>query len=103
MKITHKFVREIPQDLNENVLYISIPFKVAIHLCACGCRNRVVTRLSPKDWRLTFDGANVTLYPSIGNWSFECKSHYWIKNDTIINIPSYPLKKRKRKKRFFFF
>ena len=24
------------------------------------------------------DGDAVSVYPSIGNWSFPCKSHYWI-------------------------
>jgi hypothetical protein len=38
----------------------------------------VVTPLSPTDWELTFNGKSVSLSPSIGNWNFECKSHYWI-------------------------
>jgi len=49
----------------------------------CGCNNEVVTPLSPTDWQLTFDGESVSLNPSIGNWSFKCKSHYWIVKDTI--------------------
>jgi hypothetical protein len=39
--------------------------------------------LSPTDWKLTFDGESITLYPSIGNWSFPCQSHYWITGDRI--------------------
>jgi hypothetical protein len=27
---------------------------------------------------MTFDGESVWLRPSIGNWSFPCRSHYWI-------------------------
>jgi hypothetical protein len=54
-----------------------------MHLCACGCGNRVVTPLSPKGWRLIFDGS-FSLYPSIGNWSFPCQSHYWIRNESVI-------------------
>ncbi|BEV05021.1 DUF6527 family protein [Chryseobacterium gambrini] len=102
MKIEHKFAREIPQNLKENILYISIPYKVTVHLCACGCKNKVVTRLSPKDWKLTFDGVSTTLYPSIGNWNFKCQSHYWIRNNNIILIEEES-KKKKKKKRFFFF
>jgi hypothetical protein len=49
----------------------------------CGCGNEVVTPLSPTDWKLTFDGKTVSLYPSIGNWNFECQSHYWIKKNRI--------------------
>jgi hypothetical protein len=38
----------------------------------------VVTPLSPTFWRMTFDGETISLYPSIGNWNFPCRSHYWI-------------------------
>jgi hypothetical protein len=55
----------------------------AIHLCVCGCRNKVVTPISPTDWRITFDGKSISLYPSIGNWSFDCQSHYWIKKGKV--------------------
>lgn len=103
MKIKHKFVRDIPQNPEEGILYISIPYKVAVHLCACGCRNKVVTRLSPTDWKLTFDGTSTTLYPSIGNWNFTCRSHYWIKNNNIISIQEEPKKKKKKKNIFSFF
>lgn len=81
--LQHKFVDSIPTDIEENVLYISIPFCTAIHKCVCGCGKEVVTPLSPTDWRLTFDGKTVSLYPSIGNWNFECRSHYWIRNNEI--------------------
>ena len=30
-----------------------------------------------------FDGKKVSLSPSIGNWSFECKAHYFIKQNKI--------------------
>lgn len=100
MKIRHHFISEIPQSPQEEILYISIKYKVAVHLCACGCKNKVVTRLSPKDWKLTFDGVSATLYPSIGNWNFRCKSHYWIENDTVIKVPSIP-NIRKKKSSFF--
>ena len=56
---------------------------VAIHLCVCGCRNEVVTPFSPTDWRLTFNGISVSLKPSIGNWNFNCKSHYFITENKI--------------------
>ncbi|WP_181956102.1 MULTISPECIES: DUF6527 family protein [Dyadobacter] len=56
---------------------------VAIHLCACGCGNEVVTPLSPADWQLKYDGAVISLIPSIGNWNFPCQSHYWITNNKI--------------------
>jgi hypothetical protein len=40
-----------------------------------------VTPLRPTDWKLSFDGKAISLEPSIGNWSFACKSHYWIRNN----------------------
>lgn len=84
MTIKHEFVEFIPDELDENTIYISIPYRTAIHKCLCGCRIEVVTPLSPTDWRITFDGETVSLYPSIGNWSFECSSHYWIKHSSAV-------------------
>ena len=49
----------------------------------CGCGNEVVTPLSPTDWHLTFNGKTVSLHPSIGNWNFDCQSHYWIRNNEV--------------------
>lgn len=82
--ITHKFVEFIPDKLEENTLYVTIEYGTAVHRCFCGCGIKVVTPLSPTDWKLIFDGESVSLYPSIGNWSLPCKSHYWIENDRII-------------------
>ncbi len=76
--LTHVFVEYIPNHLTGGVIYISIPFATVVHRCCCGCGNEVVTPLGPTDWKLTFDGESISLYPSIGNWNFECKSHYWI-------------------------
>lgn len=81
--LQYKFVEFIPEKVEEGVLYISIEYCTAIHKCVCGCGNEVVTPLSPTDWKLTFDGKSITLYPSIGNWNFKCQSHYWIKNNRI--------------------
>jgi hypothetical protein len=83
MKIIHKFVEFIPEQIEEGVLYISIEYCTAVHKCVCGCGNEVVTPLSPTDWELTFDGKTVSLSPSIGNWNFECKSHYFITRNRI--------------------
>lgn len=84
MKILqYRFVEYIPDKLEDGILYISMEFSTAIHLCVCGCRNQVVTPLSPTGWKLIFDGETISLDPSIGNWSFDCKSHYWIKNNKI--------------------
>lgn len=88
-KIIYKFVKNIPDDIQEGILYISIEYKTAIHKCVCGCGNEVVTPISPTDWQLSYDGETVSLYPSIGNWDFNCRSHYWITNSEIEWAPSW--------------
>lgn len=76
------FVQEIPEVLLPEGLYVCIPYATAVHLCACGCGNEVVTPLTPVDWHLSFNG-RVSLSPSIGNWSFPCRSHYWIIDERV--------------------
>lgn len=88
-KFEHRFVRHVPEVLEPRVLYISIEFASAIHLCACGCGHQVVTPLSPSDWRMEFDGESVSLNPSIGNWAFECQSHYFIRRDAVVWLPEW--------------
>lgn len=78
MEIRHEFVEFVPAELAGGVLYVSLEYGTASHLCCCGCGNKVVTPLSPTDWKMIFDGESVSLDPSIGNWSFSCQSHYWI-------------------------
>jgi hypothetical protein len=79
----HEFVEFVPADLKEGRVYVSIEYATAVHRCACGCGTKVVTPLSRTDWRLIFDGETISLEPSIGNWSFPCRSHYWITNDRV--------------------
>lgn len=49
----------------------------------CGCGKEVNTPLLPTGWKLLYDGESISLKPSVGNWSFDCKSHYWITNSEI--------------------
>lgn len=79
----HEFVEFIPETLSEGVLYVSIEYKTVAHLCACGCKKEVVTPISPTDWELSFNGNSITLKPSIGNWDFPCKSHYFVTRNKI--------------------
>lgn len=83
IKLNHKFVEFIPDALDDGVLYVSLTHGTAVHRCCCGCGREVVTPLTPTDWKLTFDGETVSLYPSIGNWNFPCRSHYWITQNRI--------------------
>ena len=80
---TPEFVEYIPEALQDGVLYVSIKYGTASHLCACGCGHEVTTPLTPTDWQLYFDGVGVSLEPSVGNWSLPCRSHYWIWNNQV--------------------
>ena len=81
--LQHRFVEFIPEILEDGVLYVSMEYCTAIHKCVCGCGNKVVTPISPTGWQLEFDGKSISLSPSIGNWNFDCQSHYWIKKSEI--------------------
>lgn len=83
MKLQYKFVEFMPSLLEDGIVYISMEYGTAIHQCVCGCGNKVVTPISPTGWQLTYDGESITLNPSIGNWSFECQTHYWIINSSV--------------------
>jgi uncharacterized protein DUF6527 len=81
--IEYDFVELMPKKLREGVLYISIEYATAVHLCFCGCQSRVVTPLSPAQWSVTFNGETVSLSPSVGNHDLECASHYWIRKNQV--------------------
>lgn len=91
------FVKYIPNVLNEGCLYISMDFSTATHLCACGCGERVVTPLSNNYWTLHYNG-KVSLSPSIGNFEYQCNSHYFITENRVVwcNCHGYKEKKKKR-------
>lgn len=73
----------IPKELETGFLYVSLEFGVACHLCPCGCGSKVVTPIGPTDWSFFEEKGEPTLYPSIGNWQFPCRSHYWIDKGLI--------------------
>lgn len=83
-------VVQVPKEMEEGVLYISNEFGLAIHLCACGCGRQAVTPLNgyrgrTSGWTLVENDGNLTLRPSIGNFSGESPyhAHYYITNNTI--------------------
>ena len=89
LALKHEFVEFIPDQLMEGTIYVSIPYATVVHKCCCGCGNEVVTPLGPTDWQLIFDGETISLTPSIGNWSFPCRSHYWIRNNKAVWAPKW--------------
>lgn len=82
--LEHRFVRNVPRELDPGVLYISMDYATAVHSCCCGCGDRVVTPFTPTDWRLTFDGESISLHPSVGNWNQKCRSHYVIQRSRVL-------------------
>lgn len=78
-----QFVTTIPQKLEEGTIYVSMEYATVVHLCCCGCGMKTSTPLTPTDWTLTYNGQGVSMHPSIGNWGFPCRSHYWIKNGKV--------------------
>lgn len=76
--LTPQFVAQFPEQFEAGMLYLAMEFSTAAHLCACGCGRKVITPFSPTDWQMEFDGETVSLKPSIGNWAFPCRSHYWL-------------------------
>jgi hypothetical protein len=91
--IQPEFVEFIPKELEEGVLYISIPYSTVVHKCACGCGSKITTPISPVGWRFTYDGETVSLCPSVGNWSYPCQSHYWITRNRIEWAPKWSREK----------
>lgn len=76
----------IPDELEDGKLYISVKYRVAIHKCPCGCGGEVVTPLYDRHgWDLIQKYDNfVTMYPSMENSNFPCKSHYFIRDNKVV-------------------
>jgi len=83
-RFRHEVVDFIPEKLQPGILYVTTDRDVAGHLCACGCGREVITPLSPTDWSIAFDRRGTTLFPSIGNWAFPCRSHYFIRDGGVV-------------------
>tara|TARA_R110002167_G_scaffold308208_3_gene512958 strand:+ start:249 stop:629 length:381 start_codon:yes stop_codon:yes gene_type:complete len=79
-----RFVDTIPRELEDGVLYFAMEYGTVLHKCCCGCGSEVNTPLSPTDWNMKYDGKKVSLSPSIGNWDYHCRSHYWIIENEVV-------------------
>ena len=82
-RLQPSFVEDVPETLYPGMLYVSIPYATVVHSCCCGCGEEVVTPLTPTDWRLTYDGENVSLAPSVGSWTLPCRSHYVVQRGKV--------------------
>lgn len=88
-RLEHQFVEFIPARLEPGVLYIALKYGAVSHSCCCGCGEEVVTPLTPTDWRMTYDGETVSLWPSVGNWNQPCRSHYVIERGRVTAAGSW--------------
>ncbi|MBQ7347782.1 MAG: hypothetical protein IJW55_07480 [Clostridia bacterium] len=86
---TTERVNSKPAVLKDGVLYVMPHYNLAVHRCMCGCGEEVITPIdenggrSPGFWGWTADGINVSLHPSVGNFQFKCRSHYFLKNGKV--------------------
>ncbi|MGC2408190.1 MAG: DUF6527 family protein [Candidatus Cybelea sp.] len=81
--MTYKLVVVRPRALEYGVIYISQRYNLAIHLCACGCGLDVPTQLGRGGWSVQIEDDEISMLPSIGNWSLPCRSHYIIHRSAI--------------------
>ena len=81
-----EYVNLMLEEPKDGILYISEEYKVAIHLCACGCKQKTVTPLGAGEWTLIKNGELVSLSPSIGNFNGEnpYHAHYFIRDNKIV-------------------
>lgn len=84
-----EFVETFPSELQAAIFYVSVEFNTCAHLCACGCGQEVITPLSPVQWSFTYNGQDISLRPSVGNWSLPCQSHYVIDNGRVRRAKQY--------------
>lgn len=77
------FVDTIPGELEEGRIYLALKYRTVTHKCACGCGVEINTPLHPTGWSITYDGTGLSLWPSVGNWSEKCQSHYWIEKNKV--------------------
>lgn len=82
-RLEHRFCKHIPESLEPGVLYVSMEYATAAHSCCCGCGEEVVTPFTPTDWKMTFDGRAISLWPSVGNWTLPCQSHYIVREGAV--------------------
>ena len=83
-RLEHRFVEHIPERLESGILYVSMEYATSAHSCCCGCGEEVIAPFTPTDWKMTFDGEAISLWPSIGNWTLKCRSHYVIDCGKVI-------------------
>lgn len=100
-----KFVSRIPDNIEEGYLYICLKCDAIMHKCPCGCREIVSTPIRVGGWSITYNEFGVSLKPSIGNWSYDCSSHYYITNNKVVCLDNknnkYLNNRQKKRKKWW--
>ena len=79
----------IPDKKQHGVLYISLQYITAIHLCACGCGGLTATPINKGyGWEFSDNAGKVSLSPSIGNFAGEdpYHAHYFITDNKVVFV-----------------
>ena len=83
-EVTYAFVDSAPKQLEPGKIYVSTKYRAIVHLCLCGCNEKVLLRLDPDDWSFTFDGRTISIHDSVGNVGLPCRSHYFVRRNRVI-------------------
>lgn len=89
VKVLPVFVDILPDThlIKSGEIWISHKYRTVNLRCPCGCGELTVLSLHPTRWHIHFDGKSISLEGPTGGsvWAHSgCKSHYFIKNNTII-------------------
>ena len=86
-QISYEFVDSAPEALQPGAIYISTKYRAIVHLCLCGCQEKVLLNLDPDGWNFTFDGRSISIHPSVGNVGLPCRSHYIVHRSRVRWLP----------------
>lgn len=86
-EITYTFVDSAPATLEPAKIYISTRYRAIIHLCLCGCGEKILLNLDPDAWSFTFDGRSISIHDSVGNVGIPCRSHYIVRKNRVAWLP----------------
>jgi hypothetical protein len=82
-EIEYEFVDSAPSQLQLGKMYISTKYRAIVHLCLCGCNEKVLLKLDPDEWSVTFDGRSISIHDSVGNVGLPCRSHYIVRRNRV--------------------
>jgi Family of unknown function (DUF6527) len=85
--VTFVFVDSAPELLQPATLYVSTKYRAIVHLCLCGCGEKVLLNLDPHGWSFTFDGRSISIHDSVGNVGLPCRSHYIVRKNQVTWLP----------------